>query len=189
MSRIAVEIVCIPKNVTYLWYARNLVLIEDLSDILQVDVWHGFPRITTDFTTPHLTAALPSAEYGRLKPYFTEAQFNPIETFTWNRKAYLSFSVTNVDKNKPGREVGRIELTHLGVVSAEEALMMLGYDPKQLVEHPIKHRNAERSDASDDVRAWRFYRWVDFAKRCLKRWQGTMRCLPKIWFRQSRQRR
>ena len=24
--------------------------------------------------------------------------------------------------------------------------MMLGYDPKQLTEHPVKHRNAERSD-------------------------------------------
>jgi hypothetical protein len=31
-------------------------------------------------------------------------------------------------------------------VSAEEAVMMLGYDPKQLIEHPVKHRNAERSD-------------------------------------------
>ena len=40
----------------------------------------------------------------------------------------------------------RVELTHSGVVSAEEAVMMLGYDPKQLIEHPVKHRNAERSD-------------------------------------------
>ena len=33
----------------------------------------------------------------------------------------------------------RVELTHSGVVSAEEAVMMLGYDPKQLIEHPVKH--------------------------------------------------
>ena len=24
--------------------------------------------------------------------------------------------------------------------------MLLGYDSKQLIEHPVKHRNAERSD-------------------------------------------
>lgn len=87
-----------------------------------------------------------SAEYGRRKPYFSESQFNPIETYTLKRKAYLSLSVMHIDTSKPRRGVGRIELTHLGDVSAEEALMMLGYDPKQLVEHPIKHRNAERSD-------------------------------------------
>ena len=42
--------------------------------------------------------------------------------------------------------MGRLELTHVGVVSAEEAVMMLGYDPHQLIEHPVKHRNADRSD-------------------------------------------
>lgn len=104
---------------------------------------------TTDFgicRTIFSTYARFSAEYGRRKPYFSEAQFNPIETYTLKRKAYLSLSVMHIDTNRPRRGVGRIELTHLGVVSAEEALMMLGYDPNQLVEHPIKHRNAERSD-------------------------------------------
>ena len=104
---------------------------------------------TTDFGSYRRisnTYARFSAEYGRKTPYFAEARFTPIESFTRNRAAYLSLSVTNLDRNIPGREVGRIELTHLGVVSAEEALMMLGYDPNQLVEHAIKHRNAERSD-------------------------------------------
>lgn len=106
-------------------------------------------RATTNFgiyRTIFSTYARFSAEYGRRKPYFSDAQFNPIETYTLKRKAYLSLSVMHIDTNKPRRGVGRIELTHLEVVSAEEALMMLGYDPNQLVEHPIKHRNAERSD-------------------------------------------
>ena len=106
-------------------------------------------RATTDFgnyRVKHISFASCAREYGRTKPYFTEAQFDVIETYTLNHKAYLSLSVTDVDKNRPGREVGRVELTHLGVVSAEEAAMMLGYDPKQLIEHPVKHRNAERSD-------------------------------------------
>ena len=106
-------------------------------------------RATTDFgicRKINSTYARFSAEYGRRKPYFSDAQFNPIETYTLKRKAYLSLSVMHIDTNKPRRGVGRIELTHLGVVSAEEALMMLGYEPEQLVEHPIKHRNAERSD-------------------------------------------
>ena len=100
-------------------------------------------RATTDFgryRKANISYGYPNREYGRTKPYFSEARFNPIETYTLNRKAYLSFGVTNV------REVGRIELTHLGVVSAEEALMMVGYDPNELIEHPVKHRNAERSD-------------------------------------------
>ena len=106
-------------------------------------------RATTDFGSyrkQHISYGYPNREYGRTKPYFSEARFNPIETYTRNRKAFLSFSVADEDKNKLGREVCRIELTNLGVVSAEEVLMMLGYDPKQLVEHPIKHRTAERSD-------------------------------------------
>ena len=106
-------------------------------------------RATTDFgnyRVKHISFASCAREYGRTTPYFTEAQFDVIETYTLNHKAYLSLSVTDVDKNIPGREVGRVELTHLGVVSAEEAAMMLGYDPKQLIEHPVKHRNAERSD-------------------------------------------
>lgn len=106
-------------------------------------------RATTDFGNYSMKTVsfVPfSAEHGRRRSYFAEARFDRIETFTRNRKAYLSLSVTNLDRNIPGREVGRIELTHLGVVSATQALMMLGYDPKELIEHPVKHRNAERSD-------------------------------------------
>ena len=106
-------------------------------------------RATTDFgnyRVKHISFASCAREYGRTKPYFTEAQFDVIETYTLNHKAYLSLSVTDLDRNIPGREVGRLELTHLGVVSAEETVMMLGYDPKELIEHPVKHRNAERSD-------------------------------------------
>ena len=103
-------------------------------------------RATTDFRGYMHTIScfgFFSREYGRTKPYFTEALFDGIETYTLNHKAYLDLGVTN---DLPGREVGRVELTHLGVVSAEEAVMMLGYDPKQLIEHSVKHRNAERSD-------------------------------------------
>lgn len=104
---------------------------------------------TTDFgsySRQNISYGYPNREYGRTLPYFSEAQFNPIETYTRKRKAYLSLSVADLDSNIPGRQVGRIELTHLGIVSAEEALMMLGYDPNELIEHPVKHRNAERSD-------------------------------------------
>lgn len=110
---------------------------------------HAIVSATTDFgicRTIYFSYARFSAEYGRRKPYFSEAQFNPIETCALKRKAYLSLSVTHPDWNIPGLKVGRIELTHLGDVSAEEALMMLGYDPNELIEHPVKHRNAERSD-------------------------------------------
>ena len=106
-------------------------------------------RATTDFRgymSANFCFASCAREYGRTTPYFTEAQFDVIETYTLNHKAYLALGVTDVDKNIRGREVGRVELTHSGVVSAEEAIMMLGYDPKQLTEHPVKHRNAERSD-------------------------------------------
>ena len=95
---------------------------------------------TTDFRTymgSNISYAYPTREYGRTTPYFTEATFSSIETYTLNDKAYLALS---------GYEVGRIELTHSGVVSAVEAVMMLGYDPNQLIEHPVKHRNADRSD-------------------------------------------
>ena len=106
-------------------------------------------RATTDFPiymADNICFASCAREYGRTKPYFSEAQFDVIETYTLNHKAYLSLSVTDVDKNIRGPEVGRVELTHSGVVSAEETVMMLGYDPKELIEHPVKHRNAERSD-------------------------------------------
>ena len=106
-------------------------------------------RATTDFRSymgSNISYARFSREYGRTTPYFTEARFNPIQTYMLNHKAYLALSATDVNKNIRGREVGRVELTHSGVVSAEEAVMMLGYDPKQLIEHPVKHRNADRSD-------------------------------------------
>ena len=78
-------------------------------------------------------------EYGRTTPYFSQSQFNRIDWYILNHKAYLTLS-----ENQGG--VGRVELTHSGVVPALEAVMMLGYDPKQLIEHPVKHRNAVRSD-------------------------------------------
>ena len=101
-------------------------------------------RASTDFRNymgSDISYGYPTREYGRTTPYFTETRFSPIETYTLNHKAYLALS-----QNIRGGEVGRVELTHLGIVSAEEAVMMLGYDPKQLIEHPVKHRNAERSD-------------------------------------------
>ena len=101
-------------------------------------------RATTDFRNymgSDISYGYPTREYGRTTPYFTETRFSPIETYTLNHKAYLALS-----QNIRGGEVGRVELTHSGVVSAVEAVMMLGYDPKQLIEHPVKHRNAERSD-------------------------------------------
>ena len=77
-------------------------------------------------------------EYGRITPYFSESHSNRIDWYILNDKAYLVLG--------EGSEVGRVELTHSGIVSAVEAVMMLGYDPTQLIEHPVKHRNAERSD-------------------------------------------
>ena len=97
---------------------------------------------TTDFRRDRIvfTSYVSFArEFGRITPYFREALFNPRETYTLNHRAYLTLS-------ENGGEVGRVELTHSGVVSAVEAVMMFGYDPKQLIEHPVKHRNAERSD-------------------------------------------
>ena len=85
-------------------------------------------------------------DYGRTKPYFREKHISPIETYTFKDKAYLSLYFTEVDKNAKQVEVGRIELTHSGVVSAVEAVMMLGYDPNNLIEHPVKHRNADTSN-------------------------------------------
>ena len=79
-------------------------------------------------------------EYGRVAPYFSEAKYSPDYNYVLRGdKAHLTLNIT-------GSKVGRVELTHVGVVSAEEAVMMLGYDPKQLIEHPVKHRNADRSD-------------------------------------------
>ena len=79
-------------------------------------------------------------EYGRVAPYFSEAKYSPDYNYVLRGdKAHLSLSTR-------GRNVGQVELTHVGIVAAEEAVMMLGYDPKELTEHPVKHRNAERSD-------------------------------------------
>ena len=86
------------------------------------------------------------SDFGRTKPYFREKHITPIETYTREDKAYLSLYFTEVDKNPKEVEVGRIELTHKGVVSAVEAVMMLGYDPNNLIEHPVKHRNADTSN-------------------------------------------
>ena len=50
-------------------------------------------RATTDFRgymSANFSFAPFTREYGRITPYFTEAQFNPIETHTLNHKAYLS---------------------------------------------------------------------------------------------------
>ena len=85
-------------------------------------------------------------DYGRTKPYFKEKHITPIEAYTLKDKAYLTLYFTEVDKNPKEVEVGRIELTHLGVVSAVEAVMMLGYAPNNLIEHPVKHRNAYTSN-------------------------------------------
>ena len=85
-------------------------------------------------------------DYGRTKPYFKEKHITPIETYTLKEKAYLSLYFTEVDNNAKEVEVGRIELTHSGVVSAVEAVMMLGYDPNNLIEHPVKNRNADTSN-------------------------------------------
>ena len=85
-------------------------------------------------------------DYGRTKPYFREKHITPIETYTLKDKAYLTLYFTEVDKNPKEVEVGRIELTHTGVVSAVEAVMMLGYDPNNLIEHPVKNRNADTSN-------------------------------------------
>ena len=84
--------------------------------------------------------AYPKREYGRVERYFNETAYTPDNIYVLpGDKAYLTLSIT-------GTKVGRVELTHVGIVSAEEAVMMFGYDPKQLIEHPIKHRHADRSD-------------------------------------------
>ena len=85
-------------------------------------------------------------DYGRTKPYFREKHITPIETYTLKDKAYLSLYFTQAHNNAKEVEVGRIELTHTGTVAAIEAVMMLGYDPNNLIEHPVKHRNADTSN-------------------------------------------
>ena len=85
-------------------------------------------------------------DHGRTKPYFKEKHITPIETYTLKDKAYLSLYFTQAHNNAKEVEVGRVELTHTGVVSAIEAVMMLGYDPNNLIEHPVKNRNADMSN-------------------------------------------
>ena len=85
-------------------------------------------------------------DYGRTKPYFREKHTTPIESYTLKDKAFLSLYFTQAHNNAKEIEVGRVELTHTGVVSAVEAVMMLGYDPNNLIEHPVKHRNADASN-------------------------------------------
>ena len=104
------------------------------------DFWFRPPKARHNMYLPY------SFGYGRIKPYFKEKHITPIETYTLKDKAYLSLYFTEVDKNPKEVEVGWVELTHLGVVSAEEAVMMLGYDPNNLIEHPVKHRNADTSN-------------------------------------------
>ena len=85
-------------------------------------------------------------DYGRTKPYFREKHITPIESYTLKDKAFLSLYFTQAHNNAKEIEVGRVELTHTGVVSAVEAVMMLGYDPNNLIEHPVKNRNADASN-------------------------------------------
>ena len=50
-------------------------------------------RATTDFfgsMTIHTSYVWPDYEYGRTTPYFTEALFDPAETYTLTHKAYLT---------------------------------------------------------------------------------------------------
>ncbi|MDE0184443.1 MAG: hypothetical protein OXP71_03170 [Candidatus Poribacteria bacterium] len=86
------------------------------------------------------------SEFGRTKPYFREKHITPIETYERKDRAYLSLYFTEDDTNPKEVEVGRVELTHIAVVSAEEAVKMLGYDLNKLIEHPFKHRNADTSN-------------------------------------------
>ena len=120
----------------------------DAKELLGIPLKESEAKLTatTDFGRHRVefsSYVMVDREYGRTMPYFTETLFNPVYTYTLNGKAYLALSAS---ANLRGDEVGRVELTHLGIVSAEEAVMMLGYDPKQLIEHPVKHRNADRSD-------------------------------------------
>ena len=120
----------------YVVNARELLGTEERESQTKLLAMSEFRSYSTTFS--HF--AYPRREYGRVEPYFKEATYSPDNTYVLpGDKAHLTLSIT-------GSKVARVELTHVGVVSAEEAVMMLGYDPKQLIEHPVKHRNAERSD-------------------------------------------
>ena len=120
----------------YVINARELLGTEDRESQAKLLAMSNFQLYSMTFTS---FVSL-KREYGRVKPYFSEAAYSPDNIYVLpGGKARLTLSTT-------GSRVGRVELTHVGVVSAEEAVMMLGYDPKQLIEHPVKHRNADRSD-------------------------------------------
>jgi len=120
----------------YVIDARELLGAEERESQTKLLAMSDFQLSSTTFTS----FAYPKREYGRVEHYFNENGYTPNNRYALpGDKAHLTLSIT-------GTKVGRVELTHLGVVSAEEAVMMLGYDPKQLIEHPVKHRNAERSD-------------------------------------------
>ena len=120
----------------YVINARELLGTEERESQAKLLAMSDFQSDYVAFTSfVHL-----KREYGRVQPYFKEAAYSPDYIYVLpSDKARLTLSAT-------GSEVGWVELTHMDVVSAEEALMMLGYDPKQLIEHPVKHRNADRSD-------------------------------------------
>ena len=125
----------------------------DVKELLGIPLKESEAKLTatTDFggyRVDFSSYVMVDREYGRTMPYFTETLFNPVYTYTLNGKAYLALSAS---ANLRGDEVGRVELTHSGIVPAVEAIMMLGYDPKQLIEHPVKHRNADRSDWFDVI--------------------------------------
>ena len=120
----------------YVINARELLGTEERESQTKLLALSEFRSYSTTFS--HF--AYPSREYGRVEPYFKEAAYSPDNIYVLpGDKARLTLSITGI-------KVGRLELTHVGVVSAEEAVMMLGYDPDQLIEHPVKHRNADRSD-------------------------------------------
>ena len=120
----------------YVINARELLGTKERESQAKLRTMSNFQSDSITFTS----FVYPKREYGRVKPYFNEAAYSPDNTYALpGDKARLTLSITGI-------KVGRVELTHVGVVSAEEAVMMLGYDPKQLIEHPVKHRNADKSD-------------------------------------------
>ena len=120
----------------YVINARELLGTAERESQAKLLAMSDFQSYATTFTS----FGYPQHEYERAEPYFSEATYTPDNIYALpGDKARLTLSITGI-------KVGRVELTHVGVVSAEEAVMMLGYHPKQLIEHPVKHRNANRSD-------------------------------------------
>ena len=120
----------------YVIDARELLGAEERESQTKLLAMSDFRSYSTKFSS----FAYPKREYGRVEHYFNENGYTPNNRYALpGDKAHLTLSIAGI-------KVERVELTHVGVVSAEEAVMMLGYDPKQLIEHPVKHRNADRSD-------------------------------------------